>query len=118
MQIRTILSTVARVRKQFEHQKISPNLLAQLYKTYNPKITHVDLFVTRAMAQFPQLNCGLASLFLQKTLRRGKVIQGAYDGIPHTFLLLDTAIVDITADQYGGPAVYIGALQWPWSLTK
>ena len=66
---------------------------------------------------FPNLNCGLATVYLRKLFSDGKIVNGKYQNKNHTFLLLeDSVVVDITSDQYGGPKVYVGLLQSPWSL--
>ena len=66
---------------------------------------------------FPNLNCGLATVYLRKLFSDGRIVNGKYKDNNHTFLLLeDSVVVDITSDQYGGPKVYVGPLQSPWSL--
>ena len=44
------------------------------------------------------------------------MVTGSYEGQKHTFLMLDNLVLDITADQFGGPALYVGSLVSPWSL--
>ena len=101
-------------RERFESGKIDKNKLARLYHEYNP-ISDTKTFVRRSRRLFPSLNCGLASLYLRDNLRVGEVVRGKYHGENHTFLLIDDeVVVDITADQYGGPEVYVGPLKKPW----
>ncbi len=103
------------IRQEFELQKINRIELAQLYYEYNP-IDNIDLFIQRATRTFPTGNCGLASIYLNSRLQMGKVVQGKYADNNHTFIQLsDEIIVDITADQFGGPKVYVGPLIQPWS---
>jgi hypothetical protein len=111
------LSRQARdIRRQFDTDRIPQILLASLYLSYNP-LDDVWKFLSDARGIFPRLNCGLASVFLQHTLGAGKIVTGTYQGNLHSFVLLDNdLIVDITADQFGGPSVYVGPLQTPWSL--
>jgi len=101
-------------RERFESGEIDKNKLARLYQGYNP-ISDTKTFVRRSRRFFPNLNCGLASLYLKDNLHAGEVIRGKYNGENHTFLLIDDeVVVDITADQYGGPKVYVGHLRKPW----
>ncbi len=102
------------VRRKFESGKLEESRLAKLYDSYNP-IPNTRLFVRSSVEMFPRLNCGLASLYLQDALKIGEIVRGRYKGEKHTFLLIDGRIVvDITADQYGGPKVYVGPLKSPW----
>jgi hypothetical protein len=111
-----IESAAHAVRQEFEQGTVNPQILADLYHAYNP-LEDIDVFLQRARALFPALNCGIASVYLQYRLKTGAVLRGSYDGEPHTFLDLgEDKIADITADQYGGPVVYVGPLQSPWSV--
>lgn len=110
-----VKSITEKVREDFEQKRIPRDELVRLYSEYNPKID-ASVFVAEAEKVFPKLNCGLASVYLQNILGDGKIVRGSYEGNDHTFLLLnDDTIVDITADQYGGPEVYVGKLKTPWS---
>ncbi len=92
--------------------------LIRLYSQYNP-LEDVASFMGRAVELFPHLNCGIASIYLQARLNAGEVKQGSYHGQNHTFLQIgDDTVVDITADQYGGPKIYVGPLEPPWSLVS
>jgi hypothetical protein len=104
------------IRKDFENGAISESILGELYANYND-INDTALFVRRAKKIFPNGNCGLATLYLREILAKGEVIQGSYAGEAHTYLLIDEQIIDITADQYGGPEVYVGPIISPWSRT-
>ncbi len=113
---RVLKATVSRIRRQFESGKVPQLLLALEYSRYNP-ISDVTRFISSAGEMFPKLNCGIASTYLRGELGAGQIVTGSYNGEKHTFLLLDgRVVVDITADQFGGPSVYIGALRKPWSL--
>ena len=109
-----IQNIAERVRKEFEQKNISKEELVQLYSEYNPSVNG-SIFVDEAEKMFPKLNCGLTSLYLQKMLG-GEIIQGTYNDNGHTYLLVDKQIVDITADQYGGPKIYVGKLKLPWKI--
>jgi hypothetical protein len=108
--------TIKITRKSFESSSIDDNLLINLYSRYNKDAGDASLFIKRAKKLFPKLNCGLSSLYLQKVLGGGKIINGKYKGQNHTFLLSNNTIIDITADQYGGPRIYVGPLKKPWIL--
>lgn len=103
---------VESVRLEFEQKSIPKEKLAKLYYKYNKEV-NVDDFVNEAEKIFPQLNCGLASVYLQE-LFGGIIKQGKYLDNNHTYLLLKNKVIDITADQYGGPKVYVGELKFPW----
>jgi len=104
------------VRADFEARKIDEAELKQLYQRYNP-LEDIDSFMKSAKEMFPNLNCGLTTVYLRKLFSDGRIINGKYRDNNHTFLLLeDSIVVDITSDQYGGPKVYVGPLQGPWSL--
>ncbi len=105
-----------RARDDFEVGAVSRQLLRRLYLDYNREIEDIDGFLDRAARLFPKGNCGLASVYLRHVLGIGEVVKGRYYGKPHTFLLVDVRILDITADQFGGPSVYIGDFTQPWSV--
>lgn len=111
----TLADRVLEIRQEFENRSISDSILADLYAKYSD-IEDTGLFVRKAKEMFPRGNCGLASLYLKKILGMGKLIQGKYGSEPHTYLSIGEDIIDITADQYGGPKVYIGPLIAPWTL--
>ena len=114
--MKDISTTVQAMREDFEQGHIDMPKLKLLYLRYNP-IPDIDGFFRRAQTKFPECNCGIATLYLQDRLLIGDVVHGTYAGRGHTFLLIDgKTVVDITADQFGGPPVYIGPLQCPWSV--
>lgn len=108
--------TAYQTRKQFEAGITDRELLIELYREY-ADAGDTSQFVNKARNIFPLGNCGLASLYLKRELG-GEVVQGKYGEHNHTFLLIDDTVVDITADQFGGPKVYVGPLQFPWSLMR
>ncbi len=113
MERREVLRVASKVRNEFETGQIPRDLVADLYYAYNPEV-EVHEFMDKAIEIFPRLNCGLASVYLQH-LVGGNVMQGSYDDEDHTFLYLGAAIVDITADQFGGPPIYVGRFRPPWA---
>lgn len=106
---------IEEIRILFEKRAIDKSLLINLYKSYNP-IEDIETFVSRAGQLFPNLNCGLTSIYLQHIFQEGRIINGRYGDNPHTFLMINDQVIDITADQYGGPRVYIGPLTLPWQI--
>ena len=109
-------SAVVATRRDFEANNIDRTTLCKLYSSY-ASIEDIDLFLLRASQIFPSMNCGVASVLLHDRLKAGKVVYGKYKHHCHSFLLLeDETVIDITADQYGGPPIYVGALIAPWSL--
>lgn len=101
-------------RRQFESKSTDTELLVDLYRGY-ADVGDTVRFVDKARSMFPVGNCGIASLLLREKLG-GEVVQGKYGEQDHTFLSVDGVVVDITADQFGGPRVYVGPLQPPWSF--
>lgn len=101
-------------RANFEANRIPHQQLAELYSRYNPNV-EINSFLGEAARLFPKLNCGLTSVYLHHVLGKGKIINGSYARRNHTFLSLGNTIIDITADQFGGPKIYIGPLIAPWS---
>lgn len=116
-----IKETVVDVRRQFEEHKIDDDLLIRLYNDYNPEVEDAKLFVESAKGLFPNLNCGLTTVYLKDCLQMGRIVNGKYDSENHTFLLIEELseepiLVDITSDQYGGPDIYIGPIVMPWKV--
>ena len=109
-----IQKTIYHSRKEFEMGTVNQELLLGLYREY-ADVGDTLKFINKAKEIFPNGNCGLASLYLKEKLG-GEVVRGKYGEHDHTFLLVDGTVIDITADQFGGPKIYIGPLQFPWSL--
>jgi hypothetical protein len=103
------------VRRAFERGEFDLTLARTAYGAYAPDID-IDLFLGRARELFPTLNCGLCSTYLGAALGCGVVRRGRYGAEGHTVLMVGSRIVDITADQFGGPRVYVGPPQRPWLL--
>lgn len=100
---------VSEIRQEFEDRTYNKTLLKGLYLTYNPDV-EFNSFLEKAEEIFPKGNCGLTAVYLREKLGGGEVIKSFYNGQPHTFLLFEGKVIDITADQFGGPRVYIGDL--------
>lgn len=107
---------VVQIRQEFEKGTISQELLKDLYKNYH-QMSNIESFIKKAQKLFPKGNCGIASCYLQHKLRRGTIVSAQYKENNHTVLLLgDATIIDITADQYGGPPAYIGKIKEPYKI--
>ncbi len=109
-----IEKTIYQSRREFEMGTVNQELLLGLYRDY-ADVGDTLKFINKAKEIFPNGNCGLASLYLKENLG-GEVVQGKYGEHNHTFLLVDETVIDITADQFGGPKVYVGPLRLPWSF--
>lgn len=111
------------VRRQFETGEAYTERLMRLYRdilSHNPY--GLEDFFRKAKAQFPKRNCGIATVALYDRLGIGEIAKGSsYQGIAHTMLTIggDRGImVDITADQFGGPKVYVGQIRDPWYIRR
>ena len=105
------------VRVEFELRRVDLDLLSLLYREF-AVVTDMYNFLKAAQKQFPIANSGLAGVYLQSILG-GELVGGYYKQIPHTFLFLDEKlVVDITADQFGGPRVYVGPLTYPYTTRR
>ncbi len=114
MEEREIFLLAQKVRKSFEKDESSRSKLEKLYLGYNP-IKDIEIFIQKALEAFPKGNCGLTSVYLRQFLPEAKIVRGHYKEQPHTFLVLQgNTVVDITADQFGGPEVYVGSFCDPW----
>ena len=113
MEIRKVTQ---QIRRDFETGEVDCQLLLRLYEKYH-HVPHGEIFVRKALSSFPRLNCGLASVYLRHHIHQGTIVRGKFKDHLHTFILLRNSIVlDITADQYGGPKIHVGKLAWPWAL--
>lgn len=116
MNLSIVEQIASEARADFENLRINETELKQLYQQYNP-LEDIDSFMRTAGEIFPHLNCGLATVYMKRLFPDGKIVNGKYHNNDHTFLLLEeSVVVDITSDQYGGPRVYVGPFQSPWSL--
>jgi len=112
---KNLLKIAQKAREDFLSKRIDKETLKKDYFIYNP-ITNIDEFIEKAKHLFPKLNCGLTTAYLREIIGKGEIIKGKYKQNNHTFLLVDKIVVDITADQYDGPEVYVGKLDKPWAL--
>jgi len=114
-----IIRTALDVRKSFEDGSVYDSLILRtVYMELRPQ-AHIDETLRYCRGSFPRGNCGLASAYLKHALHRGRVVDGSYEGLEHSVLLFEPemVILDITADQFGGPSIYLGPVIPTWSLT-
>lgn len=111
-----ILEIATDVRRSFEEQSLDYELLAERFQLWFPKVEDPAYYAEQAKTDFPKGCCGLASAYLRSEIGEGAIIYGRYQDMGHLVLKMSrNKIVDITADQFGGPAVYVGQLQYPWT---
>lgn len=111
-----LLNIAKKARKDFEFNKIPFKFLKKLYSEYN-HVEDMNRFLNEARLLFPNLNCGIASVYLNKKIKDSQIVNGKYGKNNHTFLLVNQKVlIDITSDQYGGPKVYVGPIKPPWQL--
>jgi hypothetical protein len=107
---------ITETRQLLEKGEFDYEILLELYQEYN-YLDDIHTFLESARKIFPMMNCGIATVCLKHRLKAGKIIRGSYAGYGHTFLGLEGDIIaDVTADQFNGPAIYLGQLKKPWAL--
>jgi len=116
-----IAATQARREFEYKPDELDRDLLAGLYRAYNPSVQDTSEFVEEAIKSFPEGACGLASLYIQYLLNgegevshRGYVLNRQRHG--HTVLVLaELGLIScITSDQFGGPSIYVGPFCEPY----
>ncbi len=133
--IETILSIAESTRRDFEVGAIAVPHLVKVALINRPGLTEEELRYVRvgatgAVANFPDEACQVATDELKHRLGFGEIIDGSYVVTDsgghesferHEFLEVgrtdraERTIVDISADQFGGPPLYVGAWIRPWS---
>jgi hypothetical protein len=124
LEISRIMSEAAVARHELASNTVDRKLLADLCLPYASSFGgNVDHFLDRTLPNFPDGNCGVASIYLKHRLEGGELRNGTFHGLTHVVLDLsevvlqyDDLISDITADQFGGPKIYVGPMRDPWSL--
>jgi hypothetical protein len=113
--VEAIRSIASEARHAFEERTVSRDLLSGLYLSYNPSFRgDIVRFLDFRESIFPKANCGLTAVYLKHLFNEGKIVEGEYYLEPHQFLSIGKLVVDITADQFDGPPVYVGPLEFPW----
>lgn len=126
-------------RREWEQDAIDYKLLCKLYRKWVEEFgltdhrVELDDYGIRSIVQlarhyFPKGCCGVASCWLARKIPDSKLVHGAYQirkkkwfGLkvkvteePHTWIETGDTIIDITADQFGGPKIYIGPVKEPY----
>lgn len=100
-------------RLEFIHKTINQRLLSALYRYHFP-INPIHPHLPRLLQEFPNNGAQLATTYLQYIFG-GEITKGQYERHNHYFLTLPrNVIVDITADQFGGPEIFVGKIRPPW----
>lgn len=130
----TILRIAERTRHDFEIGAITVPHLTKVALINRPDINKTELEYLQvgtrnAVANFPDEACQVATDELRHRLGFGKIIDGSYvvtepggrkEVVRHEFLdlgktdIAEKTIGDISADQFGGPSVYVGEWREPW----
>ncbi len=111
-----ILNIVSQTRNAFEDGSIDSSLLKARFGIWYPGVANIQEYIDGARDDFPNGCCSMASAYLREEIGAGQIKYGRYNGYGHTVLKLSKfEIVDITADQFGGPDVYYGSLEHPWT---
>jgi hypothetical protein len=136
--IEDILQVAERTRHDFEVGAIAVPHLIEIALINRPGMSdeameYLRAGSTGAIANFPDEACQVATDELKHRLGFGEIIDGSYRVAEpgdhsafqrHEFLdvgetdVAKRTIVDITADQFGGPSVYVGEWRAPWSTLE
>ncbi len=100
-------------RRIFERKEVDLTHLTELYMRFFRKKNAEDM-ISFSIEMFPNTCCYVATLFLKEQLKGSRYISGGYKRFNHDFLEYRGRILDITADQFGGPRIYVGPLVLPW----
>lgn len=111
-----ILEIATATRRSFEDGSLDYELLAERFQQWFPKNNDPKYYAELTKTEFPAGCCGPASAYLRSEIGKGDITYGSYQNMGHLVLKISKKeIVDITADQFGGPAIYVGSLQYPWT---
>ncbi len=140
MSVEKITEIAQQTRYDFDHRNISADEIADYLHVYAPRVIRALAVATglslqspvfrefivsqcqQSINNFPREACVDASVVLRARLGDGCVIErGGYhigdsEIAPHSFVAVNGGkdIVDITADQFKGPEVYVGRFKLPW----
>ncbi len=111
--IEEIAEMAVDTRLELINRSVDMRLLAILHKQHFP-LHQIRDILPQILQDFPQNNSTIATSYLQ-FIMGGDVTRGQYEHHPHFYLTLPrNVIVDITADQFGGPEVFVGKIRSPW----
>ncbi len=116
------------VREMFETGRYDPSEVSELVQTYwtnrgsQRDSEQLRSSIESCMPNFPRGWCDIASVVLMHRLGEGELLTGVYYKSPrvfdsHAVLSVGGAICDMTADQFGGPKLYVGEFVLPWTRT-
>lgn len=119
-------------RLEWEMRAVDWDKLQELYRKWVEEFGNVGhqialslvglpRMIANAQSTFPKGCCGMASCLLASRIPNAQLVHGLYEcpqQEPHTWVMVDDLVLDITADQFGGPPVYIGPLEKPWIFPK
>jgi hypothetical protein len=117
------LHTIAgEARSAFESGQVTVDMLIGLYSNIENRrvqdLGRLAVEIDYLLPYFPYQNCEYASVYLGSQVGQGQMLCGYYDFRPHKVWdvgpVVGETIMDITADQFGGPPIYIGPLVLPW----
>jgi hypothetical protein len=115
--------TAKRARQSFESGEAYQDKSVKEYVESLPNMPDPQFHLEWFSKIFPKGNCEITTVYLQSQLKTGEIINGSYlleNGQleDHSFLKVGEEIIDITADQFGGPTIYVGPLTFPWYPTR
>lgn len=139
--IESLTAIAEETRQDFLERNIAVPRLVEAVTLYLPhtasQLSSGELIrqAAESIENFPNEACQFASAELRRRIGYGNIVEGHFyetgDGTDisnvrwwHAFVNLgrlagaETLIADITADQFGGPAVHVGELREPWSITQ
>jgi hypothetical protein len=131
-----IVTVATQTRHDFKTKALKIHYLQSVIDKHLPYIAEsykagLAQWIEQTIAEYPVNSCELATAVLLDRLQTGKIVYGRYEYKPlgphntrksHSFWSTSdpkneiTLIADITADQYGGPPIYVGPLIQPWTI--
>ena len=131
-----IMPIAIQARRDFDNKSVDVQYLKSLVEKHLPYIAEnykdgLTQWIEQSVANFPIDCCEIGAAVLLDRVGEGEIAHGRYEREPigphnirksHTFWTQaetpgKTALMaDITADQYGGPPIFVGSLKRPWTL--
>lgn len=114
-----------KLRTELELGQYNPLVAAETMRSFlqnsSDSTPIADEKMSTFLKSFPRDCCDVATILLIDRVGEGEFVPGVFYSRPrvfkgHAFLQLGGVIADITADQFGGPRVYVGDLVLPWSI--
>lgn len=131
-----IMPIAIQARKEFEDKSVKVQYLKSLVETHLAYIADnykdgLTQWIEQSVANFPANCCELGAAVLLDRIGEGIIAHGRYEHEPigphnirksHTFWVQLESVgeirlmADTTADQYGGPPIYVGTIKHPWTI--